>query len=84
MITLHKVDFPTKAHQLYLFKGKYIRADIEEEGVISVTPFKINKERNYMSFTTSNAGGGFLYHTDSYKDKLIKPYFLEGEWYEVE
>lgn len=84
MITLTKVDFPTKNQQLYLFKGKYLRGDKQEEGVISVTPFKINTERNYMSFTASNAGGGFQYHTDTYKDKLIKPYFLEGEWYEVE
>lgn len=84
MITLTKVDFPTKTRQLYLFKGKYLHGDAEEEGVISVTPFKINMEKHFMSFTSSRGMGGFQYHTNVYNDKLIKPYFLEGEWYELE
>ena len=84
MINLKPVDFPSATKILYLFKGKYKRYDNDiHEGVVSVQLYKVDKENKSIMFTSSAGGGGFEYHCETYRNKSYKPYFLEGEWYEV-
>ena len=84
MINLTPVDFPSITKILYLFKGKYQRNDNEIfEGIISVQLYKVDKENKSLMFTSSATCGGFEYHSETYRNKSYKPYFLEGEWYEV-
>lgn len=82
MINITEVDFPCKVGGQYIFKGTYIKAGGKEcDGIVCIIAFKING-RNLV-FSTSDGGGGMQYHFDQYINKMQKPFFVEGKWFEI-
>jgi len=82
LINITEVDFPSVVGGQYIYRGTYrTEADNNRSGIICVRPVRINGKN--MVFTSTASGGGMQYHFHEFVNKMQKPYFLEGKWFEI-